>query len=883
MESGPILQTKLYIPTLRGKHISRPHLLSKLNAGTRGKVTLFCAAAGYGKTTLATEWLRCSSHESTWLSLDEHDNDPVRFITYFIAAINRIHSDIGRSTLSILQSPKRPPLEIALNALINDIDALADPFFIVLDDFHAIHSLVTQALIKYLVDHQPQNMHMVFLTREDPPLPLGRLRALRQLTEIRQQDLRFSLREGAEYLQEMMGIDLTQKQVSALVQRTEGWIAGLQLAALSLQGRDNSKNFIDEFTGSSRFILDYLGEEVIDQQPDEVQAFLLKTSILDRMCSSLCDAVSGMKNSSVLLDVLEQSNLFVIPLDQHRMWYRYHLLFTELLRHRLQISGDYSVRLLHQKASRWHAHNGFWIEALHHSLLAQDWDEVKNQIGMATATVMRTGQLATLSNWNKKLPPAISNEDYRLSIFRSWVYLIEGNYSEAYSMVRRAESLIPDNTFLPDQCSLLTLRSYMTLAELDIPNTIKLTSNALRICEISDPYGLEGAVLTNLAQALMISGDLNAAYLTYLKLIRLGKETDHSLTTVTSMGSLASILILQGKIQEALALGNQMLELSTDSRGRPSALAALAYMTLGSFYKENNDTGQSLKCWSEAANLARSFSNPPWLVSCLIELARLENGLGNKDSVSHLLQEAYQVVSVLNIPDIKANIAGVEAEIRLKSLDLEAVERWTKTSRLTPEDEPSHLREGDYFTFARFLIYNKQYADAEKILQKMARFAEIGGRTRSLISVNLLMALLKETVNEKNEAEAYLEKALILASPRGIIRPFLEEDSALINILTRVKEASPSFVERILTPDDDKKQNLQSHHSQPLIDPLSPRELEVLQCLAEGLPNREIGDRLVITVGTVKTHVHHIINKLGVKNRLQAVTRGRELDLIEHF
>jgi LuxR family maltose regulon positive regulatory protein len=437
-----ILTTKLHVPPLRSGHVARPRLIAKLHPGPDGRITLVSAPAGYGKTTLVVEWLAQGSTELkvAGLSLDEQDNDPARFLTHLIAAMRQVNQRLGEATLALLQAPQPPPPEALITALINDLASLPAPFILVLDDYHVIHEMGIHRQLGFLVEHQPPQVHLVIVTREDPPLPLARLRARGQMVGIRQEDLRFSLDECAAFLSQVMGLEVDASDVAALERRTEGWIAGLQLAGLSMQGRDDLPGYIEAFTGSSRYVLDYLIGEVLEQQPAEVQDFLLKTSILGRLAAGLCDAVVQRDDSQRILQTLDQSNLFVVPLDSSRSWYRYHHLFAELLSQRLRTTQAVSETEPHRRASEWFAAEGLLPEAIHHALAAADWERAADLIGGESITMLRRGELSTLLGWLKALPDEAVYKRPELSRDCGWALTLTGQLDAAEPFLRRAEA-----------------------------------------------------------------------------------------------------------------------------------------------------------------------------------------------------------------------------------------------------------------------------------------------------------------------------------------------------------------------------------------------------------------------------------------------------------
>ena len=872
--SGDLLQTKLYIPASRPFLVPRPRLIEKLNAGLHGKLTLICAPAGFGKTTLIAEWGNGNAESFTnpgskiqnsklgWLSLDEHDNDPARFLTYFIAAIQQIEASIGDTTLALLQSPQRPPPEAALTPLINEIAAMTTPFILALDDYHTIQTPAIHQSLAFILEHQPPQMHLVILTREDPPLPLARLRARGQATEIRQDDLRFTTAETAVFLHNIMKLDLAPDDIAALERRTEGWIAGLQLAALSMQGRGDIKHFVRAFTGSNRYILDYLIEEVFARQAPEVQDFLLKTSILDRLSAPLCDAVTDRNDSNHILFMLEQANLFIVSLDQSRRWFRYHRLFAELLRHRLRISDQHSETFLRQKAAGWYEDNGFLADAAQHTLAAQDWNEAERVIGLASLQAIMNGQFTTLHSWFDGLPNAIVQQSAELAHFKAWACFFMGQFEDAAEYSELAKSLFPADAPPFHLGALAALRASLALAQFNIPQAIQLSQETLDIIGDDDPFFLRGMALNNLGQAQTQMGNIAAATQAYHQLIQLGKQDGHHLTNFGAVSSLAWLLNIQEKRSVAIAMCQQTLPKCMDSRGRPLPLAGLILVALGLLYLDGNELDEAQQYIDQGVKVGEQLGPAGGGMNGLAAQARLQQARGEEKAALAIIQEIRQMGAQVNVPLVEMQIAGFEAV-------------------LSPTDTPNHLRESDYFTLARLLLAQNRLDEAQTLLTNFEQFTEENGRYHSLLVVSILQSLMELALDRKEQAVIKLERALRLAAPEGYLQVFVEDGRPLFPLLPALRHIAPDFVDQLLR----SNQTVTDSQTPPpavqlLAEPLSQRELEVLQLVADGLTNREIAVRAFISVGTVKSHVHHILEKLAVGNRTQAVARARELDLI---
>jgi LuxR family maltose regulon positive regulatory protein len=580
--SSNLLATKLYIPPLRKNLVPRLRLIQVLNEAWQSnkKLSLISAPAGYGKTTLASEWLGGLQVDTSWLSLDKADNDPTRFLVYLIAALQQIDRRIGEQTGMMLQSGQPLPTEILLTALINEINGVSTPFILVLDDYHVIEAIQIHQELEFLVDHQPRQMHLVIITREDPPLPLPRLRARGQMVEIRQDDLRFSMDECSDLLNQVMRLNLSRTDIAALERRTEGWVAGLQLAALSMRGRDDLTGFIQAFTGSSHYVLDYLIEEVFKQQPADVQDFLLKTSILDRLSGPLCDAVANWTNSRDLLEHLEHANLFIVPLDQSCSWYRYHRLFAELLRQRLHATNALSENNLHRLASQWFANQGFIPEAIHHTLQASDWDRAAALISENAVSMLRSGELVTLLSWLKALPNEVIFTHPDLCQNCGWALTLTGQLDAAEVYLQQAENIAREDEALLGP--ILVARAYHLRVRGDIPLAIDYAHRALSILPQTDALSRGLAALT-LGLTYWNIGDYQESEQAFLEVDRAAQQSGNHYARLTALTYLGNIQAVNGHLHRAAEFCQQVIQL-----GGQSPTVAPAHIGLASLFYEWN-------------------------------------------------------------------------------------------------------------------------------------------------------------------------------------------------------------------------------------------------------------------------------------------------------
>ncbi len=878
-----VLETKLYVPQLRARYVPRSRLVARLKDGLHRRVTLLSAPAGYGKTTLIAIWLGHLDQNVAWLTLDESDNDSPRFLVDLIAALRKMQARIGRVLLERLQAPGQLPPEEAMIGLINDLDRISSPFILVFEDYHIIRSLATHRQLNFLVEHLPPQMHLVILTREDPPLPLARLRANGQLLDIRQDDLRFTVEEASDFLHRVMGMDLDRQQVAALARRTEGWITGLKLAALSLQSHPEPGDFIRAFTGSSRYILDYLMEEVFEQQPAEVQQFLLRTSILDQLSGPLCDAVTRRSGCQKMIEKLEAANLFVVPLDNSREWYRYHRLFRDLLRHRLQFSAKICAGELHRQAALWYQEMGLDTQAMSHALAAKDWDLVKRLLTSAVADVLKVGRIATLERWSACLPVSVAETDYRLATFKAWTALFSGIEGQAGSSTPGGE--IPPDVALAERGTLFTLRSSLALAQNDLSGTVHWASKAIEIFQHEDPEERMGGALMNLARAQMFSGDLESAARTYWSLLQLGQKRDHVGAAVPALCDLAIICNLRGTRGQAVSLGQQALQLSRRPHGSTTELSAPAQRVLGTLFLESNELERARRCWSQVIELSIEFHRPSWKLAGLFGLADCEWMMGEQATAFALVQEAHQIVMAQDCSEMRAQTAAFQAELDVRSGNLSRAAYWSEELGFSARDVPCHQRERQFFTYARLLLGQKRHDELDTLLATLEEFGRQGGRIRTLISVRLLQGRAQLARGRRQPAISRTQQAIRLAAPGNYLRAFLDEGPDIADLLADARRTAPHFVDSLFAELATRYQSAavsrEPLSGQKLIDPLSPRELEVLDLVCAGLSNREISHRLHISVGTVKTHVHHIYGKLAVRNRTEAVARAGELSLVE--
>ena len=814
--------------------------------------------------------------------------------------------------MAVLQSPQPPPIELILTTLLNEIATIPDSFILVLDDYHVIDSKPVDQALTFLIEHQPPRMHLVIATREDPPLPLARLRVRGQLTELRAADLRFTPAEAAEFLNRMMGLNLSEEDIAALEARTEGWIAGLQLAAIalrsphSLQGRDDTAGFIQAFTGSHRFVLDYLAGEVLERQPDRVRNFLLQTAILDRLSGSLCDAVTAQDGGRGMLETLERGNLFVVPLDGQRQWYRYHHLFADVLQAHLNEAQPEQVSSLHQRASAWYERNGFPPDAIRHALAAEDFERAAGLIELAWSAMDISYQSSTWLGWVKALPDELIRARPVLSVGYAWALLDTGELEACESRLQDAERwmetpsnemiVVDEDLFQSLPATIATARAYRSLALGNVPDTVKYAQQALELTPQDDQVRyIQATSLLGLAQ--YASGDLEAAEHSLADFHTHLQKTGEIPTLIGITFLLADIRVALGRLHEAKSSYQQTIRLATD-QGEPLPLGtADLYRGLGELYVEWSDLEAAVQHLLTSQKLGEQTATTDWLHRQCVSQARLKEAQGDLDGAIALLDEAERVHIRGPLPDVRP-VAALRTRVWLKQGRLAEALGWAREQGLSVEDDLRYRREFEHITLARVLISAAKSAreagsldGATRLLGRLLQAAETGGRLGSAIQILLLQALAVQAQGDLPHALAALDRALALAEPEGYVRIFVDEGEAmrsLIEIQSHNRDHPLSgyadkllvaFAQPVAAPKMAAPKSAIIRQKSGIVDPLSERELEVLKLLRSELSGPEIADQLIVSLNTFRTHTKNIYNKLGVNNRRAAIRRAEELDL----
>ena len=885
----PILATKLYIPPARERLVVRPRLIKRLNEGLHRKLTLISAPAGFGKTTLLSEWVARCERPVAWLSLDEGDNDPARFLTYLVSTLQRVTPNIGAGVLVVLQSPQPPPAEPILTSLLNEITTVAVNFVLVLDDYHVIDSKPIDKALTFLIEHLPPQMHLVIATREDPDLPLPRLRASDQLTELRATDLRFTASEAAEFLNQVMGLSLSAEDLAALEARTEGWIAGLQLAAISMQGQKDTTSFIKSFTGSHHFVMDYLVEEVLQRQPERIQMFLLRTSILNRLCGPLCDAVllDPSAPGQETLEYLEQANLFLIPLDNERRWYRYHHLFADLLRQRLHQNIDTSTeaakdrtltRELHIRASQWYEDHDLPMEAFHHAAAANDIERAERLIEGKGMPLHLSGGVAPILEWLESLPTEVLNARPSLWRRHAGLLLINGQTAGVGEKLQAAEAALaailqgkePDDETRNIIGQIASARATLALTRYDVDTMLAQSSRALEYLH-PDSLFTRSTALWVMGFAQILRGDRVAAREALTEAISLSKTSGAMFTMILATIGLGNVQERDNELYQAAETYRRVLEWAGD---HPQQIIHEAHLGLARVLYEWNDLDAAERHAEQSLILARQYEQViDRFIMCEVFLARLKLARGDVDGAAAILAKTDQSVREHNFVHRVSEVAAAQVLTSLQQGNLTVAAHLAQTHSLPISQARVDLAQGDP-------------AAALVVLEQWRQQVEAKDWKDERLKVMVLQAVALYAHAEEDKARQVLNEALVLAEPGGFIRIFVDEGDQIAELLTRLKAEGgrmQEYIHKLLAAFANPGQALPSaltRSAQPLIEPLSQRELEVLRLIAEGLSNDEISKRLFLALDTVKGHNRKIFDKLQVQRRTEAVARARELGLL---
>jgi LuxR family transcriptional regulator, maltose regulon positive regulatory protein len=913
--AGELLKTKLFIPRVRQKNISRPALINWLSAGLESCLILISAPAGSGKTTLLVEWLQHISIPAVWLSLDENDNEINRFMLYLMSAIQTAWPDFGDIAAMALSSPQPPPSEMILSMLINEMTVRGD-LVVVLDDYHVIRNEMIHSAINFLIDHLPPQLHLVIATRSDPPLSLPRLRGRMQLTEIRSAQLRFTHAEVVNFLNQVMDLSLSREVVESLEKRTEGWIVGLQMAGLSMKGANDLDGFVRAFTGSNQFILDYLLEEVLQRQPPEIQDFLLRTSILDRLSADLCNALLWDEKlhapdpyrSHDILTYLEHNNLFLIPLDDEFRWFRYHHLFADLLRNQLERTQGSQVNELHRRASHWFELQGLVPDALSHAIKAGDFERAAELVEKNATQMLMQGYVMTIGDWLSMLPKNLVRAHPWLCVDKSWFLVISGESNQIEPYLEEAQRHLPSDPQESQNIlgNIAAIRAFIATKKLDAPLAVQMAHKAL--AEISEnDASLRCTVYYNLGVSSLMIDDLPGACQALKESGRLAVISNNLNMAVPSISSLAVQEIALGRLHQAESTLQEALRLTILPDGRRLPLSMRALSELSELHYEWNHLDLARHYADECFNQGSLWGNTAAMLRAYLALSQVHLSQGEISQAQAAYTKAEEIIRLYHIPDW-SDAYAMRYRVRLwlqpVGGNLAAARSWAeeRIAILNSGAKLHYLREVENIAVSRVYITLQCWDIALALLERLYTSASDGGRVSALIQILVLMAAAQNGLGETQKALQTFEKALDLAEPEEYVRSIVDEGSLstslLIETVRQRQTAHLGYASRLLSAIgyelDANSQNVYLSKSSScsqipaglattrrvLVEPLTARELEVLQRMAQGLTNTQMASQLFVAVSTIKRHVNHIFSKLDVTSRSKAIVAARELGLI---
>lgn len=879
--------TKLYIPQLRPKLVKRSRLTTKLANAQTGytRLTLVIAPAGFGKSTLLSEWAAQAPFPVAWLSIDQNDNEPVRFFSYLAAALQQATNQ------PFFDKGELPNAESLLEKIIELFRSAKLEVGLVLDDYHLVNSAVVHNFIASLLEYFPPGLHLLIASRSEPPLPLARLRARGQLLELGVAELGFTQAESVTFLQQTMGLDLPPEIVILLEDRTEGWAAGLQLAALSLQNAPNQTllRAAQDFTGRQRYILDYLAEEVLQHQPPEVEAFLLDTAHLEKLNAELCQAVTGRSDSRLLLDKVEQANLFLIPLDNDRQWYRYHHLFADFLRARQNLQ---TLPARHLAASCWYEQHDFIVEALEHAAAAQDFEQLGRLLAKNAQLLLMSGEFTLLANLLDMLPPASLTAFPRLLVIYGWIYTLQGQISRAAQSLAQAEAVYQQTG--ASLTEVLALHTILAAFHLDMPRLAELADQTLASLVEQDDLFLRSLVIWSKSFSYVLSGDLETAIKTLEEALPLARQAGNILVMIQGQCQLAELKVIQGRLHEAAQLYRQALHLAQSeftSKHIQGSFAGLPCMGLGEIQREWNLLDQAESNLTRGLELAESAGNLTTFDGW-ISLARLKRAKGDFAQALAFVGQAEEIFNTTDFEALRLIVPTYRVRFWLAMGELKAARQWLKDNDIKLAKQIIYPFWPLYTSCVRIFIACDETATATEWLASMQESAAVGQWQGWLLEINLLQALNLQAQGQLPEAVALLEEILVQAEPENYVRLFADEGlplANLLNVLLKQRQTNPTlpagaastkYILNLLSLASGTLAPANPTPSAPISAVLSEQELKVLRLLAAGLSNPEIAAELVIATSTVKTHVLHIFAKLEVRNRVHATERARELGFL---
>lgn len=875
MESN-LLSTKLFIPEPRQDYIVRENLLASLDISLNRTLTLVAAPPGYGKTTLLSVWIKERDFPAAWLSLDSGDNDSILFLHYLIAALQNIDTEIGNISLAMIKNTQGSSPASVLSALLNDLAQLERDSVLVLDDFHSIENQDVHDHLEYLLDHLPPSIHIVLASRSDPPLSISRLRSRNQLLEIRQADLRLTPEESSLFLRQSMGVDLSDQQVSQLESRTEGWFAGLQFAGLSLGRYEDQDAFLHSFSGSHRYVIDYLADEVFKNQSEEMQEFLRKIAILDRFTAPLCEAITGNQDASRLMAQLDEGNLFLVALDDQRRWYRFQHLFRDYL---LTQSDHEQQNSLQRQAAKWFLENNFFSEAVKYAAASGDNDLVVAAITRAARGAFETGEIAALTSWLKMLPDQVLMSNGQLATYMGLITFFSVGPEKSIPFVEAAVQNFPADAPSAIQGQLMSLQAHITLFTGELDRSINFAREALEFLDPDDLF-FRNLTLNVMGQILEMKGDVTGAVEIYRQAVLTSQEAGDQLGTLVVFTNLILALNELGRRKEALDICREFVQDTKWISQSGTYLSDGAYLTWSLLSYEANQLDLALE------QVQRTLRGLEWVnvahgkIWAQYILGSIFLAKQDFKQLAEATQNGRYLAGSSRANSIHYSwFEMLDAQADLQRGDIAAVERWADSKKFTPGDNPLHWFEQQYFTYARLLIRQNKLVDARQLLGSMLEGAASGKRDRKLITIHLLLALTETAGGHQDKATEHLEKALDFAVSQDYFQPFHNEGQDLLNLLPAVRDQAPGFIDHLLT--DSEHIPADSQALPGAFESLSERETELLALVARGYSNREIAEALYVTLGTVKKHLNNIFGKLQVRNRTEAVAKARELHIID--
>jgi LuxR family transcriptional regulator, maltose regulon positive regulatory protein len=895
-----MLLTKLHIPPASQNIVHRQELYEKLNIGLTRKLILISAPAGSGKTTIISDWINQYKIPSVWFSLDNGDNDPAVFLSYVISGIRSIHKEFGQSALRLLNSPNSPSVESITSLLINEILNIKQNFLLVLDDFHLIKNNEVIKIVSYLLEHIPGNIHTVILTRSDPALSVSRLRSQHQLVELRSSDLSFSANDISVLFNKKLKLGLSIDDVYTLETKTEGWIAGLQLTALSMQGREDISGFIQELKGDNRYIMDYLMEEVLKIQTDDIKEFLLQTSMLEQMSAPLCNAVLNRNDSQLILETLEKNNMFIIPLDENRIWYRYHHLFAELLKQRLQLRGKATITELHNIASEWFNSNLMPLFAVEHAILTENYERSTLLLGEIVETMWKNGQHAAIMKYGDLLPDELIKKNADFCLYYAWILIIAGQIQKAEPFLVSAETITKqiinyNNSSKEDVNYNLKLLGKISVANAYLNSIIANAEKTFHYSKIAmqnlsedDPLWFSwGWYSVGIAETL--SEHFKESIEAYEKALEYGKKSGNIYLISTIANRLSSLEARMGLYTSSYKKCSDLITFMKESGysqiTKSECTYAGVYSMMAGIESMQTDFDDALENIKTAYSLCKNESNNTIKVHVLMVYSLALYGRGDIAGIKKMINEADNILKQnIVFPTTMAMYIGMKGLMLIEQNELEKANHFFKENKLECDKKISYSDEHGYCPYALLLVIEMKFEEAEILLSKLLKMALAANRIERIIETKIIYAILNKAIGDKEKALINLIEALEDAANENILMSFVVYHSGIRDLLKEVYKIQATTKTKIPKKLIDKLklalEKREKFMKNNLGSVLSDRELDILKLIAEDLSNQEIADKLFISLNTVKTHVRNILLKLEVENRSQAVNKAKEQVII---